>query len=78
VKDRLRDESPIVEEDVELLESLYPPFADVNVALDSFHVEMPSDDLSPSMKAASEAIKAAARAVKRGGPKQLGSASRRR
>jgi hypothetical protein len=73
VKGRLRDDSPLVEEDVELLEALYAPFADVNAALDTFHIELPSDDLSPGMKAASEAIRAAVRAVKRGGPKQLGS-----
>jgi hypothetical protein len=67
LKDRLRDDSPIIEEDVELVESLHAPFDDINSALDSFDFEMPSDELSPSMKAAAEAIKAAVRAVKQAG-----------
>jgi hypothetical protein len=64
LKDRMRDDSPIIEEDVELLEALYAPFANINAALDSFNIELPNNDLSPSMKAAVEAIKAAVRAVK--------------
>jgi hypothetical protein len=65
LKDRLLDDSPIIEEDVELLESLYAPFEDINSALDSFDFEMPGDEPCPNMKAAAEAIKAAVRAVKR-------------
>jgi hypothetical protein len=65
LKERLRDDRSIVEEDVDLLESLYAPFDDINLALDSFDFEMPSNDLSLNMKAAAEAIKAAVRAVKK-------------
>jgi hypothetical protein len=68
VKDRLHDDRPISEEDLELLESLSARFAEVNVAFGPFNlVEPPNDDVLPNVKAAAEAINVAVRAVMQAG-----------
>jgi hypothetical protein len=66
VRDRLRDDSPIVDKDLDLLESLHAPFADINLALGSLDDIrlLPNEDLLPSMSAAVKEIKAAVRLVK--------------